>query len=139
YTLLAALMTLFPICAWPQTQLPTVSGTVTDPSGAVVPGVAVTIVSQDTGLKRSTLTDTAGEYRFGGLLLGTYSVRMEKSGFQSQIRERLDLSSASEVRINSQLAIGDLSQQATVNANATAIDNTSSTIARLLSDQSLTD
>jgi Carboxypeptidase regulatory-like domain len=136
--LACALAVLFSVGGWSQTQLATVSGTITDPSGAVVPGVAVTIVSQDTGLKRSTLTDTAGEYRFAGLPTGTYSVRMEKQGFQSQIHERLDLSSASEVRINSQLAIGDLSQQATVNANASVVDNTSSTIASLLPDQSLT-
>ena len=44
--------------AWSQTQLATVSGTITDPSGAVVPGVSITIVSQGTGLKRSALTDT---------------------------------------------------------------------------------
>src|SRR5277367_868289 len=73
--------------AWSQTQLATVSGTITDPSGAVVPGVSVTIVSQGTGLKRSALTDTAGEYRFAGLPIGNYSLRVEKAGFQSQVRE----------------------------------------------------
>src|SRR5271165_2400235 len=49
----AALVALFSVGAWSQTQLATVSGTITDPSGAVVPGVSVTIVSQGTGLKRS--------------------------------------------------------------------------------------
>ena len=67
YTLSAVLVALFSAGAWSQTQLATVSGTITDPSGAVVPGVGVTIVSQGTGLKRSVLTDTAGEYRFAGL------------------------------------------------------------------------
>ena len=92
--------------AWSQTQLATVSGAITDPSGAVVSGVVVTIVSQGTGLKRSAPTDTAGEYRFAGLPTGTYSLRMEKPGFQSQVRDRLELTSAAEVVINSQLAIG---------------------------------
>jgi hypothetical protein len=113
--------------AWSQTQLATVSGTITDPSGAVVPGVSVTIVSQGTGLKRSALTDTAGEYRFAGLPTGNYSLRIEKTGFQSQIREGVELTSAAEVTINSQLAIGDLSQQTTVSANAAGIDSTTST------------
>ena len=94
--------------AWSQTQLATVSGTITDPSGAVVPGVSVTIVSQGTGLKRSALTDTAGEYRFAGLPTGNYSLRLEKTGFQSQVREGVELNSAVEVTINSQLALGDL-------------------------------
>jgi hypothetical protein len=60
----AALAAFFSVGAWSQTQLATVSGAVTDPSGAVVPGASVTVVNQGTGLKRSLLTDTAGEYRF---------------------------------------------------------------------------
>src|ERR1700722_8180152 len=108
------LAVLFSVGAWSQTQLATVLGTVTDPSGAVVPGVSVTIVSRGTGLKRSTLTDTAGEYRFAGLPTGNYSLRIEKTGFQSQIREGVQLNSAVEMTINSQLALGDLQQQTTV-------------------------
>jgi hypothetical protein len=128
-----------PICAWSQTQLATVSGTITDPSGAVVPGVSVTIVSQGTGLKRNAPTDMAGEYRFAGLPTGNYSLRIERTGFQSQIREGVELTSAAEVMINSQLAIGDLSQQATVSANIAGIDSTTSTIDELLPEQSLTE
>jgi hypothetical protein len=93
-TLSAVLVALFSAGAWSQTQLATVSGTITDPSGAVVPGVSVTIFSGGTGLKRSTPTDTDGEYRFAGLPTGTYSLRMEKRGFHSQIRVGVDLSSA---------------------------------------------
>jgi hypothetical protein len=130
---------LFSVCAWPQTQLATVFGTITDPSGAVIPGVAVTIFSQGTGLKRSALTDTAGEYRFAGLPTGNYSLRIEKTGFQSQVREGVEITSAAEVMINSQLAIGDLSQQTTVSATVAGIDNTTSTISGLLPEQSLTE
>jgi len=137
YTLAAILAAFISVGAWSQTQLATVSGTITDPSAAVVPGVSVTIVSQGTGLKRSVLTGTAGEYRFAGLPVGRYSIRMVKPGFQSQIRAGVDVTSAAEMTINSQLAIGDLSQQTTVNANAVAIDNTTSTIAGVLPEQSL--
>jgi hypothetical protein len=137
--LAAALAALFSVGAWSQTQLATVSGTITDPSGAVVPGVGVTIVSQGTGLKRSGFTDTAGEYRFAGLPIANYSLRIEKAGFQSQVREGVDLTSAASVTINSQLAIGDLQQLATVSANAAGIDSTTSTSAGLLPEQSLTE
>src|SRR5580693_7423884 len=130
----AALAALFSISAWAQTQLVTLSGTITDPSRAVVPGVSVTIFSQGTGLKRSTPTDTAGEYRFAGLPTGTYSLRIAKPGFQSQIRAGIELTSAAAVTINSQLAIGDLSQETTVNASA-AIDSTTSTVSGLLPEQ----
>src|SRR5580658_10218709 len=134
-----ALAALFSVGAWSQTQLATVSGTITDPTGAVVPGVSVTIVSPGTGLKRSALTDAAGEYRFAGLPAGSYSLRLEKTGFQSQVREGVELNSAVEVTLNSLLAIGDISQQTTVSANSVGIDNTTSTVSGLLPEQSLTE
>lgn len=139
YRLAAVLAVLFSIAAWAQTQLATVSGAITDPSGAVVPGARVTVVNQGTGLKRSVLTDAAGEYRFAGLPTGMYSLRISKPEFQSQIRAEVELTSAADVTINAQLAIGDLSQQATVSANAAAIDATTSTINGMLSEQSLAD
>jgi hypothetical protein len=139
YALSAILAAFISVSAWSQTQLATVSGTITDPSGAVVPDVVVTIFSQGTGLKRSVLTDTAGEYRFAGLPTGKYFLRVEKAGFQSQVREGVELTSASEVTVNSQLAIGDVSQQATVSAKIAAIDDTTSTVSGLIPEQSLAD
>jgi len=134
----ASLTVLFSVGAWSQTQLATVSGTITDPTGAVVPGVSVTIVGQGTGLKRNVLTDTAGEYRFAGLPTGDYSVRAEKTGFQAQLRESVALVLASGLIINFSLTIGDLREQVTVNANASGIDSTTSTVSGLVAEQSLT-
>jgi len=54
-------------CLLAQEATGTLEIRVTDPSGAVVPGANVAIANQGTGLKRSTVTDTAGEYRFAGL------------------------------------------------------------------------
>src|SRR5580698_9086886 len=124
--LLVLSLALLQTCAWSQTQLATLSGTVTDPSGAVVPGVSVMIVSQGAGLKRSVLTDTAGEYRFAGLPTGNYSLRLEKTGFQTEVREGVTLVSASGSVINFSLIVGDLRQQVTVNANASGVDSTTS-------------
>ncbi|MGA7377265.1 MAG: carboxypeptidase-like regulatory domain-containing protein, partial [Candidatus Sulfotelmatobacter sp.] len=134
----AALAVVFSVGAFAQTQLASVSGIITDPSGALVPGVSVTIVNQGTGLKRSGLTDTAGEYRFAGLPTGNYSLRLEKTGFQSQVREGVELTSAAEVLINSRLVIGNVREQTTVSANVAAIDNMTSTINGLLPEKSLT-
>src|SRR5580693_5155971 len=139
HALSAILAAFLSVSAWSQTQLAAVSGIISDPSGAVVSGVAVTIVSQGTGLKRSTPTDMAGQYRFAGLPTGTYSLRLAKPGFQSQVREGVELTSAAEVTINSQLAIGDLSQETTVNASAAAIDSTTSTVNGLVPEQSLSE
>ncbi|QNI30489.1 TonB-dependent receptor [Alloacidobacterium dinghuense] len=139
FILSAALVVLISVGAWSQTELATVSGTITDASGAVVPGVGVTIVNQDTGLKRSSLTDGVGEYRFAGLPTGNYSLCLEKTGFQSQTREGVELTSAADVMIDSRLAIGNIQQQMTVIANVAGIDDTTSTINGLLLEKSLTE
>ncbi|MGB7170342.1 MAG: carboxypeptidase regulatory-like domain-containing protein, partial [Acidobacteriaceae bacterium] len=134
----ASMAVLFSVRAWSQTGLATVSGTITDPSGAVVPGVGVTIVNQGTGLKRHGLTDTAGEYRFVGLPTGNYSLRFEKTGFQSQTRDGIQLTSAAELIIDSRLAIGNIQQHVTVSGEISQIDNTTSTVSGLVAEQSLT-
>ena len=137
YMLLALSLASCSVCAWSQTQLATVFGAINDPTGAVIPGTHVTIVNQSTGLKRSTLTDTTGQYRLAGLPTGNYALRTEKEGFQTQIREGIELTSASEVMINLLLAIGTHPEQVTVSANVTGIDNTTSTASGLLAARSL--
>src|SRR5262249_6023943 len=110
-TLLAISLASASAIAWSQTQLATVFGTVTDPSGAVVPMARVTIVNQNTGLKRELITTMTGEYHVAGLPTGSYTLRTEKLGFQTQLREGVALTSASEVMINVSLRISDQPQQ----------------------------
>jgi hypothetical protein len=133
------LSVLFSVGGWSQTQLATVSGTITDPSGAVVSGVRITIVNQATKLKRHGLTDTAGVYRFVGLPTGNYSLRLKKTEFQSQTRDGIQLTSAAEVMVDSRLAIGNIQQQTTVSADFTGIDKTTPTINEPLAEKSLTE
>jgi len=139
WVLLAASLALFPLYAWSQTQLATVFGTITDPSGAVVPEAQVTIVNQSTGLTRDALTDMSGQYRLTGLPTGNYRVRIEKNGFQRQVREGIALTSASQVLISVSLTVGDQREEVVVITPVAAIDNTSSTVGGLIAEQSLTD
>jgi len=137
--LLAVSLALFSTCAWPQTQLATVFGTITDTSGAVISGAQVTILNQSTGLKRDTPTDLTGQYRIAGLPTGSYSVRVEKEGFQTQVREGISVTLASEIMLNLTLIVGDLRQQVKVTADFPTIDTTTSTVNGLLPEQSLTE
>src|SRR5215475_13744201 len=89
--LLVLSLALFSACAWAQTQLATVFGAITDPSGAVVPGAHVAVVNQSTGLKRAVLTDMTGQYHLAGLPTGEYVVRVEKPVFQTQPRAGIRL------------------------------------------------
>ena len=70
-------------------QLSTVFGTVTDSTGAVIPAAQVTILNQSTGFKRSTSSDMNGQYRLAGLPPGTYTIRVEKGKFQTEVLEGL--------------------------------------------------
>jgi hypothetical protein len=137
--LLALPFALFSACAWSQTQLAAIFGTVNDPSGAVTPGAVVSIVNQSTGLKREVLTLSAGEYRFPGLPTGNYTVRAEKEGFRPQVREGIALRPASEIMVNLSLAISGRQEQVSVAANVSAIDNATSTVGGLLAEHSLTE
>src|SRR5713226_4409804 len=136
--LLLALFLAFSSYARPQTQLATVFGTITDASGAFISGAQVTILNQSTGLKRDTSTDSTGQYHIAGLPTGNYSVRVEKEEFQTQVREGIALTSASEIIMNLSLSVGDLKQQVTVNADV-AIDNTTSTVSGAIAERSLAD
>ncbi len=137
--LLALSLALFSACAWPQTQLATVFGTIMDASGAVISGAQITILNQNTGLKRNASTDMTGQYHIAGLPTGNYSVRVEEEGFQTQVREGIALTSASEIMMNLSMTLGDLKQQVTVSADLAAIDNSTSTVSGLVPERSLTD
>jgi hypothetical protein len=88
-------------------------------------------------LKRTTFTDMAGDYQLAGLPTGNYALRGEKEGFQTQLREVVELTSDSEVTINLALAIGARREQVAVRANAAALDNTTSTVRGVLTQHSL--
>src|SRR5712691_3688141 len=137
--LLALSLALFSACAWPQTQLATVFGTIIDASGAVISGAQITILNQSIGLKRNASTDLTGQYHIAGLPTGNYSVRVEEEGFQTQVREGIALTSASEIMMNLSMTLGDLKQQVTVSADLPAIDNSTSTVSGLVLERSLTD
>ena len=67
------------------------NGTVTDATGAVIAGAAVTLQSPDTGLRRSVLTNEAGIYEIPSLPVGSYTLTIAKPGFEPFKTERIDL------------------------------------------------
>src|SRR3989338_5503466 len=83
-------------------QLPTATilGTVKDATGAVVPGASLTARSTETGQTRTAVSTGDGSYRFSGLPVGGYEVRVEQSGFQTAIRSGLTLTVAQEAVVN---------------------------------------
>lgn len=92
------------------------SGLVTDPSGAVVPAAAVTVINQKTNVKRKTVSNGEGRYDAPGLELGIYSVRVEKNGFTTVEKTGIDLPVDTVARVDIGLTPGTLGQVLTVTA-----------------------
>jgi hypothetical protein len=129
-----------PIAApgWAQTQLGTLFGTVTDTSGAVVPGAEVSVENVSTGLKRDGRTDKTGEYQLVGLPTGRYTLRVQKDGFQTEVREGIALSPGAAIAINLSLLVGKVAVHVTVEAGVPSVDTTTTAVEGMIAERGLT-
>lgn len=94
------------------------TGTVTDPSGAAVAGAQITIAEIQTGVSQTAVTDSSGIYRFTTLLPGTYKVTIAAQGFASQETPALPVRRNEIARVDAQLNIAATSQSVTVTTEA---------------------
>ena len=103
-----------------------IGGTVSDPSGAVLPGVTLTVTSPGLiGSGQSTVSDGQGHYQFLNLVPGTYSVKAELPGFQTIVQEKIAVNSDRTSRADLKLAVGDVAETVTVSGVAPLLDTTS--------------
>ena len=91
-----------------------VTGTVTDPSGGVVPNAAVTLTSSDTNTSRKATTSADGSYRFAFVPPGAWKIAVSASGFQTQERPGVVVSAGQPTAVNVQLAVAIASQTVNV-------------------------
>ena len=106
-----------------QTSLSTIRGTVTDSSGSVIPGVAVTADETSTNEQaRSVKTDANGNYEMPDLKLGTYRIRASLTGFKTFVAENINLSSNQTLRVDAMLTVGDAATEITVSGAAPVIE-----------------
>src|SRR5262245_55037782 len=95
-------------------QSATITGTVTDPGGAVLPGVLMTTINLETGFERTFTSDDHGDYIFPLLPAGTYRLGARLDGFRTQIAENILLSVDDRLRVDFKLQIGEVSERLTV-------------------------
>ena len=93
-----------------------VIGTVTDPSGAAVPGAQVTATNNGTGVSTTVQTDQAGNYSVIQLLPGTYTITVTKAGFHEVVQENVTVAVGLSIPVNVELQLGQVTQQVTVAA-----------------------
>ena len=123
---LAALLAL-PGTAWGQTFRGGINGTVTDQSGAVVPGAAVEAKDTATGVSHKTVSSSAGEFAFQDLPLGTYEVAVSASGFQTAKVEHVPVTAGTIYTLPVKLGLAQAATTVEVNAAALTLDTTSTT------------
>jgi hypothetical protein len=112
--LVAMVWASLPGSAHAQALRGTLLGTVTDQSGAALPGATVIITETRTNVSRDTVTNTTGNYTFPNLLDGVYSVKAELSGFKATLREDIRIAVNTSIRIDLQLTVGALAETVTV-------------------------
>src|SRR5579864_4579082 len=93
-----------------QESTATIVGTVTDSSGAAIPGAPVEVKNTGTGVVRTTTTDSQGRYRVSDLIIGSYGVQASNMGFQTVNRTGVTLTVGSEPVVDFTLPIGQAQQ-----------------------------
>src|SRR2546428_4918151 len=114
-----------------------ITGTVTDTSGAVLPGTMVTVKHLETGLTRAVEADTSGNYSIPSLRVGEYELTAEKMGFQREVRRGINLVVAQEAVLNVTLQVGTVVQQVTVTEAAPLVNTTTTSTSGLISEQQI--
>src|SRR5579863_4567774 len=117
----------------------TLSGTVTDQSGAIVQAASVTAKNVETEAVRTTQTDAEGHYQFFSLPVGQYEIRSAKAGFTEAVRTGVNLAVGQLASVDMNLKVGESAQQVTVNADATLVGVTSANVAGLVGERQIKD
>ncbi len=102
----------------------TITGTVTDASGAVVPGVAVKITNQGTNIVTTSTTNADGVFVAPGLTIGTYSVSVSKDGFRTYVESGIELHPATTATVNAVLQPGAVGSEVSVSAALAQVQTT---------------
>src|SRR6266705_1405801 len=110
----------------------TLSGTVMDQSGGVVPQAAISIKNVATGITRSITTSAAGFYSAPNLLPGTYEIRAAAQGFSSQVQTGITLTVGEQQVLNFTLQVGQITQTVEVTTEAPNVQLASSSISAVI-------
>jgi hypothetical protein len=115
-----------------QVERASLAGTVTDDSGAVLPGVAVVVTNEGTNVSLNLTTDAAGEFRAVNLTPGSYTVQIEKTGFQRHVARGVVLQVAQEARLDVKLSLGNVQQTVEVSGEAPLLQTEGSTVGQVI-------
>ena len=114
-----------------------ISGIVRDASGAVVPGVTITVKHIESGLTRTTLTNETGGYNMPALPVGAYEITTDLAGFKQQVRRGINLVIGQDAVVNLTLEVGGASEQVQVTEEAPLVNTTLSSTSGLINESQI--
>jgi hypothetical protein len=115
-----------------------ISGTVRDQSGAVIPAATVVALNVRTGVKQTARTDTRGFYSFTELPIGEYEILIQKTGFREYQQTRLVIDINTALRVDATLQLGAVSQAVTVSSTAVHVATTSTQLGEVITGTKMT-
>jgi len=115
----------------------TIVGTVTDPSGASVPNVKISVTNIETGLTHTVTSSDSGQYAITELQIGHYDAKAEASGFKVAEQKGIVLQVADRQRIDFQMQLGGAQETVTVEANAVRVQTDSGEQSNVITDQQM--
>ncbi|HEX8871228.1 MAG TPA: carboxypeptidase-like regulatory domain-containing protein, partial [Candidatus Acidoferrum sp.] len=130
---------LFALLAQAQQDRGTLVGTVTDPSGAAMPGVAIVATHIETNQRSENVSNEVGQYRIPNLPIGMYRVTFEMKGFKTAVRENVALSVTDVLRVDARMEVGQTSESLTVTAEAPLLQTETPEVATLMGTKEVID
>ena len=127
----------FSAIAGAQVTTGTISGTVIDSSGAVVPGATLILKSVEKGFSRTVSTDASGRYHAPDLELGSYEITVEAAGFRTVIRSGITLTVGREAVVDFTLQVGAVTQTVTVTGEAPLVQTANATVTALVDEREM--
>ncbi len=136
-TVFAVLLISLP--AFSQGSFGRILGTVTDQSGGVISGAAVTVMDTERGINRALVTDDAGAYNAPNLTAGNYTVRVEAKGFKRLERQSITIEVGHEVRVDLIVQPGEQNQTVTVTEAVPLVETTNASLTSTLENADIID
>src|SRR5438034_6828594 len=127
------------ITAIGQLTTATITGTVTDQSGAAVPGATVTLKNTDTGISRTAQTAENGKYEALSLPAGSYEISAALTGFRTVVHTGISLTVGQNAVVDFALQVGQVSESVTVTGEIAQIETTTATVANIVDEKKVTD
>src|SRR5580658_4329488 len=119
---LFSLLLLTAVAAFAQSDRATITGTVSDPAGAVIANAPIQARNIETGVVYPAATSTTGNYTIAQLPVGTYELSVTVTGFKKWIRPSLTVEVAQILRVDAQLEVGSSAESVTVTGEAPLLD-----------------